>query len=221
METVRILYIEDDLTTAKYLTEFLDSHGFIVTHTDMITTALSYLNMQKFDLILLDLRLPDFDGFELLRGTNTTSLPIIVISAISDTNTKVKAFRYGASDYMVKPIDLLELEARIWSHLSRYGTRPHSNHVTASELFYIKDNHIYFQERLLDLTPVEFEIFQMLLQYKNQTISREQLTTALSSVSSHRTLDYHIKNIRKKIGDDGKKPRYLKTEYGIGYKLVF
>jgi DNA-binding response OmpR family regulator len=68
---------------------------------------------------------------------------------------------------------------------------------------------------------VEFEIFSILLQNKNRTITREKLTEALSSVSSHRTLDYHIKNIRTKIEKDSKNPKYLKTEYGIGYKLIF
>ena len=218
MDLVRILYIEDDLTTAKYLTEFLQEYGFEVEHTDTITSGLSFLNQSEFDLILLDLNLPDFDGFELLRSNDSTTLPIIIISALNDTNTKVKAFRYGASDFMVKPIDLLELEARIWSHLKRYGkiaTKKQDN-----DIFYIKNNHAYFQNKIVDFTPVEFDIFHILLKNKNQTITRERLTDALSSVSSHRTLDYHIKNIRSKIKDDSKNPKYLKTEYGVGYKFI-
>jgi DNA-binding response OmpR family regulator len=218
MSLIRILYIEDDLTTAKYLTEFLQEYGFDVVHTDTITSALSFLNQIEFDLILLDLNLPDFDGFELLKSENFTTLPIIVISALNDTNTKVKAFRYGASDYMVKPIDLLELEARIWSHLKKYGKIEKIK--DNSEVFYIKNNHAYFQDKIIDFTPVELDIFKILLKNKNQTISRERLTDALSSISSHRTLDYHMKNIRTKINDNSKTPKYLKTEYGVGYKLI-
>ena len=218
MDLVRILYIEDDMTTAKYLTEFLEEYGFDVRHTDSISSALSFVNQSAYDLILLDLSLPDFDGFELLKSTNVSDLPIIVISAMSDTNTKVKAFRYGASDYMVKPIDLLELEARIWSHLKRYGKIAFSKE---KALFYIENGHVCFDGKIIDFTPVEFDIFQILLKNRNQTVSRERLTNALSSVSSHRTLDYHIKNIRVKIGDNSKNPQYLKTEYGMGYKLIF
>ena len=218
MNLVHILYIEDDLTTAKYLTEFLQEYGFNVKHTDTITSGLSFLNQSKFDLILLDLNLPDFDGFEFLKSTNSSALPIIIISALNDTNTKVKAFRYGASDYMVKPIDLLELEARIWSHLKRYGKIPIPKY--SNEMFYIKNNYAYFQDQIIDFTPVEFDIFQILLKNKNQTIPRERLTNALSSISSHRTLDYHMKNIRTKINDDSKTQKYLKTEYGVGYKLI-
>jgi len=218
MDLVRILYIEDDLTSAKYLTEFLQEYGFEVEHTDTITSGLSLLNQSDFDLILLDLNLPDFDGFELLKSSDSTALPIIIISALNDTNTKVKAFRYGASDFMVKPIDLLELEARIWSHLKRYGKIEIKKQ--DSKVFYIKNNQAYFHDEIVDFTPVEFDIFQILLKNKNQTITRERLTDALSSVSSHRTLDYHIKNIRSKIKDDSKNPKYLKTEYGVGYKFI-
>ena len=220
MDRVKILYVEDDLTAAQYLTEFLEEYGFEVKHTDSLSSALSFLNMEPFDLVLLDLALPDFDGFELFKSANDSKIPVIVISAFSDTNTKVKAFRYGACDYLVKPIDLVELEARIWAHLRHFG-KATGNEEKEQPLFCIEDNQVRFQNQIIDFTPVEFEIFSILLQNKNRTITRERLTEALSSVSSHRTLDYHIKNIRSKIEDDSKNPKYLKTEYGIGYKLVF
>jgi DNA-binding response OmpR family regulator len=192
-----------------------------VIHTDTLATGLSYFNHIPFDLILLDLSLPDFDGFELLREKRSAEIPVIVISAYSDTATKVRAFRYGAVDYMVKPIDLLELEARIWSHLSRVGKLPPQNEQKEKSLFEIRDHALYSRRKRIALTPVEFEIFALLLKNRDRTISRERLTEALSPLSSQRTLDYHIKNIRTKIGDTEKPPRYLKTEYGIGYRLTF
>lgn len=221
MKQIRLLYIEDDFTTAKYLCEFLEEHHFDVMHTDTITSGLSYLNHTPFDLILLDLNLPDFDGFELLRENRSAEIPVIVISAYSDTSTKVQAFRYGAADYLVKPIDLLELEARIWSHLSRTGKLPCLEAQYDEKRFELRDHALFSSGKRIDLTPVEFEIFSLLLNNKDRTLSREQLTEALSPISSHRTLDYHIKNIRTKIGDTEKPPRYLKTEYGIGYRLTF
>ncbi len=101
MKMIRILYIEDDLTTAKYLNAFLSEHCFDVVHTDSVVSAHSYINTETFDLILLDLNMPDYSGFDLLKTVNALTLPVIVISAFSDTATKVKAFRYGACDYLV------------------------------------------------------------------------------------------------------------------------
>ncbi len=217
MNLIKVLYIEDDMTTAKFVVEFLEEYGFSVEHTDSITMALSFLNQNEFNLILLDLNLPDFSGFELLKTANIAQIPIIVISALNDTHTKVQAFRYGASDYMVKPIDLLEMEARIWAHLRQRGimARPKEK-----DIFDIKNNQLYMNETIIDLTPTEFSIFQMLLKNKNRVLSREKLYEALSSISSPRTLDYHIKNIREKIEKEPKNPKYLKMEYGVGYKLI-
>ncbi len=221
MNRVKILYIEDDMTAAKYIVEFLTGYGFEVEHTDSISSGISFLNQKEFDLLLLDLDLPDFDGFELLKSDESSSLPIIVISAIADTTTKIRAFRYGANDYMVKPIDLLELEARIWAHLSRCSkVCVPKKDKDKRDIFRIKNSQLYFQTKAIDLTPIEFEIFQILLKNKNKTVTREILTETLSSVSSHRALDYHIKNIRSKIEKESKNPRYLKTQYGVGYKLT-
>ena len=149
---------------------------------------------------------------------NRVALPIIVISAYNDTQTKVQAFKYGASDYMVKPVDLEELEARIWAIMGRHSSIQTQNE---KNIFEIKNNRVFFKQTVLDLTSLEFELLSLLIQNKNQTISRESLASTLSSISSHRSLDHHIKNIRKKIGDVGNNPLFLKTEYGIGYRLNF
>jgi len=219
MKNTNILYIEDDLTTAQYVTDFLQDCGFVVIHTDTITSGISFIENSRINIVLLDLNLPDFDGFELLKSLkNSHAIPIIILSAISDTKTKVKAFRYGANDYMVKPIDLLELEARIWSLLGYFSEISISKN---DKLFYLKDENIYYENKIVDLTPIEFEIFEVLLKNKNKIVTREVLASSLSSLSSHRTLDYHIKNIRDKVEKDSKKPKYLKTEYGAGYKLMF
>jgi len=219
METIRILYIEDDLITAEYLDAFLREHGFDVVHTDSVVSAHSYINTETFDLILLDLNMPDYNGFDLLKTINALALPVIVISAFSDTATKVKAFRYGACDYLVKPIDMLELEARIWSHLSRCGKMRQPPGTSSSPLTF-QDGQLHIHEKPVPLTPIESDIFAMLYRYKNHTVARESLTSLLTGTASHRTLDYHIRNIRIKLGDNHKNPKYLKTEYGIGYKLV-
>lgn len=219
MENIKILLVEDDDLATAYIYDFLLDCGFAIDTTDTVTNGISFIKQNNYDLLLLDLNLPDFSGFDLLKSIrNNYSLPIIITSAYNDTKTKVQAFKYGASDYMVKPIDLEELEARIWSLLGR-----NSDIKTANEknLFEIHNNSISFKQNILDLTSIEFDILSLLIKNKNQTLSRELLSDTLSSISSHRSLDHHIKNIRKKIDDDGSKSIYLKTEYGVGYRLVF
>jgi len=217
MQTAKILLIEDDEIASKLICDFLGGCGFSIEAVFTLTDGISHINTNHYDLLILDINLPDFSGFEMLKYIkNRISLPVIITSAYSDIKYKISAFKYGASDYMVKPLNLEELEARIWVHLGR-----NSEIQTEEEkqLFQIKDSYIQFKEKIIDLTSIEFEIFSQLIKHKNKVVSREVLVSALSSISSHRSLDNHIKNIRKKIGDTGNKALYLKTEYGVGYKL--
>ncbi len=220
MEKYNILIVEDDEIASFLMSDFLKGCGFLVDCVYTITDGISYLKNKKYDLLLLDLNLPDFSGFELISNIkNKVAIPIIVTSAYNDTDTKVKAFKFGVHDYLSKPIDFLELEARIWSLLSRNDNIQLKEESTA-KLFKIEDRQIQFQNKYLDLTNIEFEILSLLIENKNKVISRETLTDSLSSISSNRSLDNHIKNIRKKIEEDTSNPKYLKTEYGMGYKLV-
>jgi DNA-binding response OmpR family regulator len=194
---IDILLIEDDLTTASIIYEFLSECGFRVTTVETATEGTSYIKNNTFDVILLDLNLPDFHGFEVLKSMkNKIAIPIIILSAYSETQTKVSAFKYGASDYLVKPIDLEELEARIWSLLGRSSKIEDS---TRKDSFEISQRGIVFQGALLKLTTTEAQILQYLIQNKNNTITRDKLCEALSSLGNTRSLDHHIKNIRKKI----------------------
>jgi len=218
LKKIKILYVEDELSTAESMVDFLEDEGFEVVHVEGVVDALAMKKAYSFDIVLLDLNLQDYQGFEFLKNIkNRKKLPIIVVSAISDVATKVQAFRYGASDYMVKPIDLLELEARIWAVLGRFSM---IEDLDVSETFYQKDDHIYHNNKMIDFTPIEYEIFSLLLKNKNNTLKREYILDQVSTLSNPRTLDYHIKNIRTKIEDNGKNPKHLKTVYGVGYKLV-
>jgi DNA-binding response OmpR family regulator len=106
---------------------------------------------------------------------------------------------------------------RIWVQLSKSSEIKIGRKET---IFRIEDSNIFFRKKLLDLTAIEFNIFFILIKNQNQTTKREYLLQTLSSISSHRSLDNHIKNIRKKIGDNGNQAIFLKTEYGVGYKLL-
>ncbi|MDC0933774.1 response regulator transcription factor [Arcobacteraceae bacterium] len=220
MKKYKILIVEDDEIASYLMSDFLINCSFDVDCVYTVTDGISHLKNQKYDLLLLDLNLPDFTGFELISSIkNKVAIPIIVTSAYNDTDTKVKSFKFGAHDYLTKPIDFLELEARIWSLLSRNDNiQLQEEH--SVEVFTIEQRQIQFQNKYLDLTNLEFEILSLLIENKNKVISRETLTDSLSSISSNRSLDNHIKNIRKKIEQDTSNPQYLKTVYGMGYKLV-
>jgi len=218
MEKIKILLVEDNVETAGLIYDFLSACDFITDVVHTATEGVAYAKKHTYDLLLLDLNLPDFNGTELLKNIkNRVSLPIIVLSADSDTQSKVRTFKYGASDYMVKPIDLEELEARIWVHLGRF-----SDIKTDEEKkeFIIEGDTIFFRSKVLDLTTIEYEILSELIRNQGKVLSRHHLLTSLSSISSSRSLDNHIKNIRKKTGDDAKQALYIKTEYGVGYRLA-
>lgn len=218
MRKKKILLVEDDELAAEILYTYFIDCDFEVKTVFTATDGYSHIKNEHYDIIILDINLPDFNGFELLKNIRKeSSLPIIITSAYSDTKIKVTAFKFGADDYMVKPLDLEELEARIWVQLGKASDMK----METKELFTLKGSEIYFQDKLLELTTIEFEILAMLLQHKNQTLTREELVSSLSSLSSQRSLDNHIKNIRKKIGDNGSHANYLKTEYGIGYKITY
>ncbi len=212
-----IILVEDDEKSALWTKRFLEDCDFSVECFTLASDAISTLKVKKFDLLLLDLNLPDSNGFEVLKAIrNHVSIPVIVLSAESDTKTKVQAFKLGANDYMVKPYDLDELEARIWAAFGK-----NSMIESIDDTFAVKNDSIIFNEENLLLTQVEFDILKVLIHNKNSTVSRESLCTKLSSISSQRSLDHHIKNIRKKINDNASSPKYLKTEYGVGYLLTF
>lgn len=217
----QILLIEDDDKTAFLIKSFLEEYDLKIDIVNTVTTAISNLKFEKYDLVLLDINLPDFDGFEVLKffNKNSMNIPVIVMSAFSDKNTKLQAFKFGANDYMVKPIDIEELEARIWVQLKSISTLKEK---VNKDIFQINSSVILFQNETLKLTKIEFKILKYLIENKNNIVQREELLKCLSSsIQNDRSLDFHIKNIRIKIRDNVTNPKYLITEYSIGYKLIF
>lgn len=216
----KILLIEDDEFTAGLIKEFLEEYNFKVDIVNTVTSAISNIKFEKYSIILLDINIPDFNGFEVLNflNKNRINIPVIVVSAYSDKNTKLQAFKLGAVDYMVKPIDPEELEARIWIHIKNVSTFVEK---IEKRIFQLVNSTIFFEDKSLKLTKTEFEILKHLIENKNSVVKRDDLLKCLSSIiQSDRSLDYHIKNIRIKMGDNGANPRYLITEYGIGYRLI-
>ncbi len=217
MKKYYVIIVEDDVEAGYYTKEFLKDCGFEVDLFELSTDAIASMKFKAYDILLLDLNLPDFDGFEVLRAIkNSVAIPTIVISAYADVKTKLQAFKLGALDYIVKPYSLEELEARIWAAFAK------GEAVTSKkDIFRMDGQNIIFKDEKLSLTQIESEILKILIANNGNTIPRETLAASLSKISSQRSLDYHIKNIRKKVDDDGSNPQYLKTEYGVGYTLDF
>lgn len=220
MNKYKILLIEDDNKAVIWIQNFLEGKGFEVDTFSNVIDSTSHILFNNYNLILLDLNLEDFSGYEILKylKKRKLSIPVIVTSAYSEIEKKLFAFNLGADDYMVKPIDLKELEARIWIQFRKN----HEFYINDNEkTFKIDNDTIFFKDKALELTNMEKTILTELIKNKNATIDRERLANFFYSISSTRSIDYHIKNIRKKINDDAYNPKYLKSEYGVGYRLVF
>jgi len=213
---IKILMIEDDPEFAELLTEYLAQFDMQVTNFEDPFLGLS-AGVYNYDLMILDLTLPGMDGLEVCEeAARKYDIPIIISSARSDIEDKVKSLELGADDYLPKPYDPKELHARILSLLRRRNKE--SAPAAPKSDFEIQGETIYFKGEALQLTPAEFEILSQLAHSQGMAISREQLINAstVMSDSSQKSLDVIVSKIRAKLGD----PKRIQAVRGIGYKLV-
>ncbi|MBN2896447.1 MAG: response regulator transcription factor [Campylobacterales bacterium] len=212
-----ILIVEDDEDAAEYIARYLGREGLRVTLANSAINSFSLLQMQQFDLVLLDINLPDYDGFEICkRIRNQSGIPILFTSAYGDMEYKLKAFRLGADDYLIKPLDLRELVARIWVFLRRSQSTDMPSNPTSSIINDLHSKQILINQQPINFTATEYALFVVLLQAKGRVVTRKELGEHISV----RALEFHIKNIRIKIQDDTKHPARLKSIYGVGYQLL-
>ncbi|NWF66925.1 MAG: response regulator transcription factor [Campylobacterales bacterium] len=220
---INILMIEDDFELAEILSEYLSKFAMNVKNIIDIHEALSLIKSGGFDLVILDLSLPSIDGLDVcLEIRKISDIPIIISSARSDITDKVIGLDRGADDYLPKPYNPRELEARIKSILRR-----HKKTIEVSpkkELFKLieQSREIYFNGELLHLTNAEYGILSYLVKKKGVVVSREEIlynVLEISEDSSYKSIDVIIGRIRNKI-NDVKNPKYLLSVRGIGYKLV-
>jgi len=214
---IKILMIEDDPEFAELLTEYLDRFNMQVTNYEDPFLGVS-AGVQNYDLLLLDLTLPGMDGLEVCEEVvRKYKIPIIISSARSDIEDKVKSLELGADDYLPKPYDPKELHARILSLLRRYQKAGSAPQESVSE-YEIRGDTIYHHGQALHLTPAEFDILSQLIRKQGITLSREQLIneSTVMSDSSQKSLDVIISKIRSKLGN----PKAIQAVRGIGYKLV-
>ncbi len=218
----KILIVEDDLEMQKLLVDYLHQSGMEVMATESPTTALDWLkNKGGFHLAVLDIMLPEMDGLELCQRLRQISdIPIIMSSARADISSKILGFERGADDYLAKSYEPIELVARINALLKRYSQ---NQSVKYGDLEIDVNKHkVSIAGYNIELTPAEFEILSLLIAHRGKPYSRESLAQAISSIapdSSLRSIDTHIRNLRVKLGDDAKMPKYIQSIWGIGYKF--
>jgi two-component system OmpR family response regulator len=225
-----ILMIEDDLELAEILTEYLEQFEIQVTTAEDPFIGLSTLSMQSFDLIILDLTLPGLDGLEVCKEIRKKhSIPIIISSARHDITDKVTALDNGADDYLPKPYNPMELQARIKSLLRRNQQSNTSIETIKKEekqqdlVVNESSMSIKFLGNELSLTGAEYGILSYLIKKDGGVVSREELIYNIDVISedtSNKSIDVIIGRIRQKLGENSKEPKYIQSVRGIGYKFI-
>ncbi|MEH7123584.1 response regulator transcription factor [Bacillus sp. JJ1773] len=222
----KILIIEDEQSIRKLIAFNLQRSNFEVMEAGEGKLALKLVEEYNPSLVILDLMLPDMDGFEIcttIREKNP-QLPIIILSARGQDMDKIMGLELGADDYIVKPFNPLELVARIRTVLRR--TEIIQQPAKSSKLeagpyvIDIKTQRVYKSGQLLKLTPREFQLMKYFFEKLNETISRDEFLDeiwGLNYFGDPKTVDVHIRRLREKIEDDPSNPLYLKTIWGFGY----
>jgi DNA-binding response OmpR family regulator len=219
-----ILVIEDEEKISDIVSVYLKKEGFLVTVADSGQKALSVLN-EGFDLIILDLMLPDIAGEDVCETIRQDSdIPIIMLTAKSEEEDRVRGLGIGADDYVVKPFSPKELVARVKAHLRRVKGPDKTLSFNRGDLIIIPTSFEITKKGLpVVLTPTEFKLLKCLAQRPNQVFTRLKLVNVILGYDFEgydRTIDAHVKNIRHKIEDNPKIPSYIKTVYGVGYRFI-
>lgn len=226
----RILVIDDDIAIAELIKVNLDLLGHQVSTANDGMKGLALAQQNRPDLIVLDVMMPDLDGFtvcqRLRQNAATAGIPVLMLTALGMTKDKVKGFDSGADDYLTKPFEIPELQVRVRALLRRAGSVPQSASLpeilTAGEITLVPENlQAKVKERVVKLTPTEFEILHCLMQHHGQTVSTGKLLEEVWGYSPDDDVDtirVHIRHLRTRLESGDRK--YIRTVYGGGYQLV-
>ena len=226
----RILIIEDEEAIADLEKDYLELSGFEVEIENRGDTGLVRAMKEDFDLIILDLMLPEVDGFDICRQVREEkNTPIIMVSAKKDDIDKIRGLGLGADDYIPKPFNPLELVARVKAQIRRYtqyneGTKDEGDVIDFGGLFLNRQSHeCTYNEVPLTLTPIEFDILWLLCENRGKVISSEELFHKVWKEecykNSNNTVMVHIRHLREKMNGPTGKSDFIKTVWGVGYKV--
>jgi DNA-binding response OmpR family regulator len=223
----RILIMDDDEQIRNLIAIYLENEGFEALKVSNAVCGLALLEEQEVDLIILDIMMPQMNGIDAaFKIREEKNMPIIMLSAKSEDMDKISGLTAGADDYLTKPFNPLELIARVKSQIRRYKKY---NERAERDIIQIGDLEINRSTRLvfvrgqeIRLTPKEFDILELLVRHKGTVMSMGKIYEAVwqeDAFKSDNTVMVHITKIREKIEDNPKKPIYIKTIWGVGYRI--
>jgi len=221
----RVLIVEDEIKIARLVRDYLHQAGFDVLEASDGLSALSLARAEKPDMILLDLGLPGMDGLDVTRRLRATSaVPIIMLTARSEETDRVVGLELGADDYVIKPFSPKELVARIRAVLRRADATVGGAEVIRAGpvVIDLPKRRVTVAGDDVELTATEFDLLLVLARQPGRIYTRAQLLDAVHGVSFdsyERSVDAHIKNLRRKIEPDPRRPSLVLTVYGVGYKF--
>ncbi len=225
----RILIIEDEESIAELEKDYLELSGFDVVIENQGISGMTRALEEEFDLFILDLMLPEVDGFEICRQIRRKkNTPIIIVSAKKDDIDKIHGLGLGADDYMTKPFSPSELVARVKAHLSRYdrlisSVKPANDVLEIRGIRIDKTAHrVWVDGEEKNFTNKEFDLLTFLAENPNHVFTKEELFQKIwnmESIGDIATVTVHIKKIREKIEYNTAKPQYIETIWGVGYRF--
>jgi DNA-binding response OmpR family regulator len=224
----KILVVEDEKKIAEVVAAYLEQDGYSVTTTSSGSRGLDLADELSPDLIVLDLMLPDLSGEEVCRRLRGRSdVPIIMLTARTSEEERVQGLTMGADDYLIKPFSPRELVARVKSILRRVGSADDFlvERISFNEGRLVIDigrHEVKREGKAVALTPHEFKLLTTLARHPGRVYSRFELINQVQGYDYEgyeRTIDAHVKNLRQKLEEDSRHPRYIQTVFGVGYKF--
>ena len=224
----RILVVDDDKEIVRLVKSYLEKDGMRVLTAYDGEDAMRAIRAERPDLIVLDLMLPKHDGFEITRwlraDASLATTPILMLTARVEDGDKIQGLDLGADDYLTKPFNPREVLARVRAILRRAKSEPTAPHILEIRALRLDtdQHHVTLAGKPIELTPTEFELLRVLMGNCNHSFTRGELIEKAMGYmyeGFERTLDSHIKNLRKKIEDNPSEPKYIETVFGVGYRL--
>ena len=220
----KVLVVDDEMKIARLVRDYLTEAGFDVALASTGPAAVAAVRSDRPDLVILDLGLPGMDGYDVTRNIRGQStIPIIMLTARSEETDRIVGLELGADDYVVKPFSPRELVARVKAVLRRTGGEVVTETIRVMDLLISLPNRSVERDgSRIELTATEFELIRALASNPGRVFTRGQLLDLVRGVSFEsyeRAIDAHIKNLRKKLEPDPRRPRYVLTVYGVGYKF--
>ncbi len=219
-----VLVVDDDDRIRSLLSRYLRDNGFVVATAKDGNDAIDILKCAYFDILVVDVMMPNKNGLELTRDLRTTSdLPILLLTALSEVDDRIKGLELGADDYLSKPFEPKELVLRLQSILKRKGgvVNRNLNQLVIGKWIFVPDEDKLSSETGEDvrLTTVEVKLLEALARHAGKILSREELARLCGVDGNDRTVDVQITRLRKKIEEDNRIPKYIQTIRGQGYLL--